>query len=69
MAHMANTFSTAKVKDKVKEATSDISSGETTGKAAELRGEAAGTKEELKGEAKGKAAELKGKAKEKVNQL
>ncbi|ROV94753.1 hypothetical protein VMCG_08837 [Cytospora schulzeri] len=64
------------VKDKVKEAGSDVTSGKTSGQAAELRGEAKGKASELKGdakeaagEAKGKASELKGKAKEKVNEL
>ena len=51
-------FSTAEVKDKVKEAGADVASGKTSGQAAELRGEA-----------KGKASELKGKAKEKVNEV
>ncbi|KAF3763299.1 hypothetical protein M406DRAFT_323083, partial [Cryphonectria parasitica EP155] len=55
------------VKDKVKEAASDLSSGKASGDAAKLRGEAEGKAQELKGEAKGKASELKGKAKEKVN--
>ncbi|KAJ0117377.1 hypothetical protein N8I77_006740 [Diaporthe amygdali] len=56
-------------KDKVKEASENITGGDVKGKAAELRGEAAGKAEELKGDVKGKAAEVKGEAKKKANEL
>lgn len=64
-------FRTANVKDKVKEAGEEVTSGKVKGQAAELRGETKGKASELKGDAKevagqakGEAAELKGDAKE-----
>ncbi|POS78790.1 hypothetical protein DHEL01_v202809 [Diaporthe helianthi] len=63
-------------KEKVKDATANVTGGDVKGKAAELKGEAVGKAQELKGEAnqaagqaKGKAAELKGEAKQKANEL
>ncbi|KAK4040790.1 hypothetical protein C8A01DRAFT_15350 [Parachaetomium inaequale] len=47
---------------KIKEATSEVSAGKVTGKAAELRGQAEGKASEVAGEAKGKASELAGEA-------
>ncbi|KAK4099154.1 hypothetical protein N658DRAFT_525774 [Parathielavia hyrcaniae] len=52
------------VTGKIKEATSDVSEGKVTGKAAELRGEVEGKASEVMGEARGMAGEAKGKAKE-----
>lgn len=60
---------TVAAKDKVKDATANVTGGDVKGKAAELKGEAAGKAQEAAGQAKGKAAELKGEAKKKANEL
>ncbi|KAF6810749.1 lea domain protein [Colletotrichum plurivorum] len=57
------------VASKVKEASADVTEGNATGKAQELRGEAKGKAQELKGDAKGKANELAGKAKGTADQV